>query len=200
MARSPQQFLAEMLALTPPGSALPREPTSNWAAFLAAPAAIFAEVQAAAESMLPQVDPRAATAFLGDFQRVLGADPYGRDAPSQNLSAQGEAQLLWERWTEAPGCSIADYVALAASAGQQITIQEFSASLTGVAVCGDPCATEGAEFYWEATLPVTNVEVAQTGAAVCGDPLGSYTPNLLGNLLAALAPAHTVPVFSYVGV
>ncbi len=199
MARSAAQAQAELLDLAPPGTVFPRDPASNWGKFLAPIGGAWADYEVSADSMLPQVDPRTAPQFLGDFLRVLGADPCGRDAPSQNLSSAGLAQLAYQRWTQRMSERPADYIALGAAAGQTITVQEFAPSYVGQAVCGAAaCAQEGVQFSWAVTLGALQTEQAQCGGAVCGDLIGSYVPNLLACVIKRAAPAHTNPVFVYV--
>jgi uncharacterized protein YmfQ (DUF2313 family) len=199
MARTPAQAQAELLDLAPPGSAFPRDPASNWGQFLKPIGGAWADYEASADSMLPQVDPRTAPQFLGDFLRVLGADPCGRDAPSQNLSSAGLAQLAYQRWTQRMSETPADYIALGAAAGQTIAVQEFAPSYVGQAVCGAAaCAQEGVQFSWQVTLGGLQTEQAQCGGAVCGDLIGSYVPNLLACVIKRAAPSHTTPVFLYV--
>lgn len=198
MARTQSQVLGELLDLAPPGSVFPRAPSSNWAGFLTPLAGAWADFETSADSMLPQVDPRSAPQFLGDFLRVLGADPCGRDAPSQNLSSAGLAQLAYQRWTQRISCRPADYVALAEAAGQPIAVEEFAPSYVGQAVCGAAaCAQEGCQFSWAVTLGGLQTQQAQCAGAVCGDLIGSYVPNPLACVITRAAPAHTKPVFVY---
>ena len=214
MARSPAAILGELLAETPPGSALPHRAESNWGAFLGPIASAWSDAETLAEAMLPQVDPRAAPQFLADFERVLGPDPYGRDAPSQNLTTAQRAALTYQRWTENGNASVADYEALATAAGQTATITEFWPAMCGEAQCGTDLIADVASmcgwsecgegigqtpiaFWWLVGLPALEVTYAECGQAACGYLLGSYADNLMGAVIAGEAPAHTRPLFTY---
>jgi uncharacterized protein YmfQ (DUF2313 family) len=197
MARSQAQVLDELLALSPPGWALSHDAGSVWASFLQPVAAEWSRVEASAEALLDEIDPRTSANCLADYQRVLGPDPYGRDAASLNLTHSQLVQLAYQRWTASGGCSIADYVALAAQMGVAITITERKLFRCGASVCGDTLACTPQQFVWLVTLPQTQVTKFRTGASRCGEPLGLITPSPVVPLLQGEAPAHTTPVFSY---
>ncbi len=214
MARSPAQVLDEILALTPSGGALPATADSIWAQFNGPMASAWSDIETSGEAMLPEVDPRTAPDLLPDFERVLGPDPYGRDAPSQNLTLAGRAALTYQRWTETGNATPADYIALAAADGQTATVTEFWPVMCGEGECGadlvadvtsmcgwsdtgDVIGATPIAFWWLTTLPALNVAYAECGQAACSDLLGSYAPNLMGAVIAGEAPAHTRPVFTY---
>jgi len=215
--RSQPQVLAELLALTPPGWALPHDPASVWASFLQPWAAEASRIETTAASMLNEIDPRTAVYSLPDYQRVLGPDPYGRDAASQELSEAALANLEWSRWTAGGNMAPSDYIALAASMGVTITIQEYWPSVAGLMHAGDFCGcdiprnqagvltagdTLGADplaFYWLVRLPTYLSVPAEAGTMQAGDLLATSLATPVPAVIAGEAPSHTVPTFLFTG-
>ena len=195
--RSAAQIQADLLSRPPPGKTFPREPSSNWGAMLAGVAAIWAQIEASSDAMPPQVDPRAATQFLGDYLRVLGPWP-GDAVGAETLPSGAQAILAWERWTQRLGERPSDYEALAAQLGQTITIETYTPARCGAIQCGAfTPTTPGIEFYWTVTLAINGFQVAQCGAFTAGQPIGTWEPNPLVEILQAAAPAHTILTFTY---
>jgi uncharacterized protein YmfQ (DUF2313 family) len=209
MARSQAEALAGLLTLSPPGWALPADPASVWAGFLTPWAAECALIEAAAEALLPETDPRVCVNLLPDWQRLLGPDPYGRDAAALNLSVGDVARLTWQRLTAGGNMAPADYVALAAQSGLTVTITEYRQTQCGQAQCGQQICqdilTGGVwnpqQFKWLVTLPADLLLLAECGLAQCGDVSGAADPaaGIVAAAIAGEAPAHTLPVFSYAG-
>jgi len=192
MARSRDEVLDELLATDPPG-ALSADRGDAWAIHLLPIADALAKAEQRYDAMFPQVDPRNATDFLPDFERVLGPDPLGRDQGALSLGQR--QQLACQRWVFQGGCAPNFYIALAASLGITIGIEEFSDNPTGGCVCGDVLAPEADALTWRITMPATLVQEAITGACDCGDPLGWFLTDLLPALINLYAQPHTLPVF-----
>ena len=194
-ARPADQVWRNTLALLPPGWAWPRDTASNTAQLFRAPATVLADFEARADALQNQTNPRRAAELLPDYERVRGPDPCTRDAST--LSLDERQRIALQRWTGRGGQSVAYFVALAASLGVAITIQEQMVSECGVSVCGDDLAREGEQFIWLITLPTERLIDAFCGASECGDALGSFTASTVECPIRQQAPAHTVPVFSY---
>jgi len=192
MSRSTDQVLDELLAIDL-GGALPDDPGSFWALHLTPLADAISTAEARYDTMFPQVDPRNATDFLEDFERVLGPDVLGRDLGAPSIGQR--QQLAYQRWTYAGGCSPNFYIGMAAALGIAISIATFTDYPTGNSVCGDPLAPEGDLLTWQITMPATLVVEAITGFCECGDPLGWFTSDQLAALIALTAQPHTLPIF-----
>ena len=194
--RSAAQVLDDLLAITPEGWALPNYAPSNWASALTPIADEWSLVETTAAAMVAEIDPRTAAHMLPDYERVLGPDPYGRDAASLALTTAEAAALAWQRWTASGNMAPADYIALAAQAGFVVTIAQYWPTIAGLMhagdlVCCDMLVGVGAfaagdaigwrqiVFYWLVQAPVA-AEAALLAAVIAGE-----------------APSHTVPVFSY---
>jgi uncharacterized protein YmfQ (DUF2313 family) len=192
MARSTDEVLDELLAIAPPGALSP-DRDGYWATHLLPLADALSTAEQRYDGMFPQVDPRNATDFLADFERVLGPDPLGRDQTALTLAAR--QQLAFQRWTFNGGCSLNFYVGLAASLGVGISIQTFQDSRCGDAECGDILAPEADALTWQITMPASLVNEAICGVSVCGDCLGSFSADPLPALIGLYAQPHTLPVF-----
>ena len=190
--RTAPEVLDELLRLTPPGWALPRAPDSQFGTFLSVDAGIWSQVEQAAASMLVEVDPRTTVNLLPDYQRVLGPDPYGRDAPSQALTYAQEQALAWQRWTDGGNMAASDYVALAVASGAvACNVTDYWPTTAGASACVANLATD---------LP------PQAGLSRAGDFLSDLpiaftwfasiqvlpgTGTLIPAVLGGEAPAHT---------
>lgn len=183
------------LGLGPPGTALPREPDSAWGRFLRPLSDEQARVEASAEALRPEVDPRRADALLPDFERVLGDDPCL--GPAAELPFAIRQSLAHQRWTARGGASRAFFVGLAAALGVTITIEESVPFETGEAESGDEMVPEDGRFEWIVFLPATQLIEFESGVAESGDAMGDFVPSPLECLIRRHAPAHTTVYFRY---
>jgi uncharacterized protein YmfQ (DUF2313 family) len=184
MSRSQATVLSELLQIDPPGCAVPGNvPGAMWPQWLAPLAAEISRFEGYAEEMLVEVDPGAANYLLPDYIRVLGPDPYGRDAVT--LTTAQEQALALQRWTATGGASAGYFEAQAAAIGLTITVADQPIWECGNAVCGDAISCSPQEFSWLVTMPASSA--------------GMFTGNAVQALITADAPAHTQPVFSYTG-
>jgi uncharacterized protein YmfQ (DUF2313 family) len=199
VARSTDDVMAELLALSPPGWAINKEPDSMFAAFMRPLADAISTFEKQAYEELIEVDPRAAVALLPDFERMLGPDPYGRDLT--DVTQQQRQLVAYQRLTARGGQSIAYFVGLAASLGVTISITEKRTSVCGRSRCGaDRLAPSPAQFVWVVTLPSTTVTKSYCGGSRCGaSSLGTITPSPVQPAILRDAPAHTQPIFSFTG-
>ncbi len=161
-SRTAEEIRDDLLSRLPEGWAWSRRSDSDLAGFLRGPAVDMAAFEAAAERMLPQSDPGAAVELLGDYERVLGPDPCGRDT-GPPLSLEERQRIARQRWTGRGRQDPAYYVQLAAGLGYTISIEEFWPSVCGRARCGrDRLMPWGAQFYWRVTVydagPINSLE------------------------------------------
>lgn len=196
MARDADQVLAGMLALLPSGWAVPHAPDSNLARLLRPLAARLAAVEASADALRAEVDPRVADALLPDYERVLGPDPCDPAGPT-TLSER--RRVAHQRWTQRGDPSRAFFVALAASRGVEISIEERRPFKAGASKAGHRVAPRTARFFWVVRLPATRVIRFRAGASKAGQSLGAIVPTGAECPIRRFAPAHTTPVFFYEG-
>ncbi len=80
MARTPQQAMAGLLQLWPTGEVIWSVDEDSYIRATYLPwATELALIEAQAEGMQLEIDPRTAVFTLDAFERVLGPDPCGRD-------------------------------------------------------------------------------------------------------------------------
>ncbi|MHB1305385.1 MAG: putative phage tail protein [Acidiphilium sp.] len=195
-ARTPATVLAELLAIGPRGDGMPTTPDTNYAQMLLALANELSLVETQMLSFETEIDPLSAVNLLADYERVLGPDPYGRDTTALTIGER--QQLAYTRWVEKFGVRPQDFIDLAASLGVTITILEYELTTAG-AFAGVELVDHPTEFAWLVTLPASAVTSAEAGSASAGDLVSSFPPSLVQPVIAARAPAHTNPYFSYTG-
>ncbi len=197
MSRTVEAVLVELQALLPEGWAWDRE--GDLAALLTPLARRHATLEAEAEALLAEVDPRAADALLVDYERVLGPDPCGRDLLLTTLADRRAA--AHQRWVASGQPTPAFFVALAAQLGlPTAVVEEYLPPQCGAAECGGAeCSLPGQVFAWRITLPPDRLIEAECGVSECGDLLGDFVPPLAECVIRGWAPAHTTPVFDYSG-
>lgn len=196
MSRSADDAHGELTSLLPTGWIWPRQSDDSLLHAVLKPAAtLVSEIEATAEAMMEEIDPRTAYHTLGDFERVLGPDPCGRDPATMTVA---ERQLLaHQRWTARGGQSIAYYTELAARRGVAIHIEEFRICRAGVMRAGDLLINHPEQFTWLVRLQLGTFQIFRAGASVAGDLLYEIDLDGIECDLRRLAPEHTQIVFHY---
>ncbi|QIB34738.1 YmfQ family protein [Ancylobacter pratisalsi] len=196
MSRSAEDAHKELMSLMPPGWIWPRPGDGSLiGALLAAPATLFAEIEAVAEEMMDEVDPRTASYCLTDFERVLGPDPCGRDVST--LPKSDRQQLAHQRWTARGGQSTPYFIDYAAKRGVTITIDEFTLTRAGRARAGDRVVNHPEQFLWRVNVPLGNWRIARAGRAVAGDRTYQFALSDIECDIRRLKPTHTEVTFNY---
>ena len=122
MTHTAEQYRDQLLALQHPGDALPTDPDSNWAKLLLALADEFARVEARADALLEEADPRTTYELLADWQRNNGLPD--TCVPGAQTTEQRRSALV-AKVARHGGISRAHLIAAAAALGYTITITEF---------------------------------------------------------------------------
>jgi uncharacterized protein YmfQ (DUF2313 family) len=195
MSRTPDRIAEEIRLLRPPGFASAREATDYQAALDSATANEFGLIEASMEALLPEADPGQAANLLLDYERVLGADPYGRDLAS--LPVGQRRQIAVQRWTETPVMCAGYFVRLGASLGVTLTIDEFPLSECGAFECGTEPVTWLVHLQFVVHLPATIEWFGECGVLECGEPGSGSQANFMEAILRWEAPLQTFPVFYY---
>ena len=164
--------LSAVLALLPPGDALTRNSDSQIAKILRVHARAIARLEALAEFVVADIDPRSTTSFLADWERVLGLPDCGSLAGSQ---PERRAEVL-EKYTREGDLTAASLIAAAEIAGFTITISEPLASPE--------------QHYFDVNLASLTVMPFRAGESRSGESLGSFGDARLTCLLDARKPAH----------
>ena len=197
MSRTIAEIMDELAMLRPGGWAMPPDPDTFTAAFDRGLAQEIARVEASAEAMLPEADPREAYHLLRDYERVLGPDPCGRDLLA--LTDAERRALAYQRWTAAPTVCAGYFVAAGAALGIAITVTECPLTCCGTFVCGMELVPSPKHLEFKVTLPATSAWDAICGEMTAGDPLGGFTGNLMECVISRETPLHARAHFEYTG-
>ena len=187
-----EAYRDQLLALAPPGSALPVDPDSNWARLLQALADELARVDARAENLVDEADPRTTYELLSHWESIAGLpDPCATD--EQNIEQRRNALL--GKLAGTGGQSRQYFIDLAKDLGYAVTITEFSPfdvdSTVDAELYGDDWA-----FAWRVNAPETTVTYFTVASGV-DEPLASWGNATLECAIEARKPAHTHVIFAY---
>lgn len=191
--------MASLLELAPRGWVWPHVtvlPTPSLFETLFKPLATgIADIEATAEAMMDEIDPRTANLLLPDFERVLGPDPCGRD-PS-TLSLDQRRQLAHQRWTARGGASLSYFITLAAKRGAEITITENRVSYAGDFCAGEELVESPEQFIWTVNLALQDEGLFEADGGQAGDRLYELTLSDVECDIRRAKPAHTEVTFRY---
>lgn len=126
--QSQGQALQGALDKLPMGFAWTRQPDSNWGRLLTPLAWEGVLFEEAAEAQLDEAIPSGSLHLLPDYERVLGPDPCMAPDPAD---PDARRRAVHSRWTGRQGASRQDYIALAATCGFDVVIDEFAPAVAG---------------------------------------------------------------------
>lgn len=189
MAMTDSDYLQALLSLLPPGKAYPRDGQGIMRAAIEAFAEELARIDARADNLIDEADPRTALETLADWERVLAL------TAQDTIAARRLA--IESKLTEVGGQSRAYFIALAASLGYTITITEFR-PFTCETDIDQGIYEDDCRFTWQVNLPATTVTEA-TCQSPCSEPLRSWGDDALEAAMNAKKPAHTTVLFAYGG-
>ena len=192
---SAQAYRDQLLALCPPGAALPDDPSSTWGKLLDALALELARVDERTDDLLAETDPRAALELLTDWERVLGL-------PGQ---CGGTARTLAERRMAAHAALVAQggatpaYLrAVAAALGYpDVVVEEFVPARADHLTAGGAVYAESWHHAFRLLLSATAVRRFKAGSGMSGDALATWGDERLVCEIGRVAPAQTVPIIAY---
>lgn len=178
--------------LAPPGQALPSEPESIWQRLLEARAGAFHRVDARADTLIEEADPRTASDLLPDWERVTALpDPCVTGEQTLNARRDGVVRVL----TTTGGASRPYFKGLAADLGYDIEIEDYLAHTVGSDV-SEPIRGIDWRWAWTVRAPSDTVEYFAVNSGV-NEPLASWGNERLECVISRLAPAHSLVLFAY---
>lgn len=189
-----QDYQAQLLALQPPGLALPADPASTWAQLLLALADELARVDTSAAGLVDEADPRTTSQLLADWERVTGL-PDSCVTAAQTTQERRDA--LVARLANLGGQSRQFFIDLAAHLGYTATITEFRPFQVGENAVGDALHGDPWIFAWQVNTAAGQVREFRVNESAAGDALRSWGDQLLECVLTRLKPAHTTVLFAY---
>lgn len=172
---------SSLLALLPPGDALPPGFESNLANVLRVSAKALDRLEELADFVATDFDPRGTTVFLEDWERVLGLPECGSLAAT---TGERRAEVL-EKYTRQGTLRGDDLIAAAAILGFTITITEHFPYPPR----SEPVPLGDAHIF-DVVLPSLEVTYFRASESRSGDSLGSFGDARLTCLLDGRKPAH----------
>lgn len=188
-------WLSSLQALLPPGRALTVEPDAVLTRVLEAVAARMLAAETAMQDLLRQMDPRAATDLLPDWERLLGLPddcaPAGQEVSDRQRAAFG-------RLTELGGQSPSYFIDLADRNGEPgVSITEFR-PMDCTTDCDGPLLSESDAHTWRVDIPrpAQSVRIMTCNSAA-NSALQMYTPSAIECFFNERKPAQSKVIFAY---
>lgn len=191
MGMTAAEYRLQLQALLPTGPAWRRDTEADITRTLDALAAELARIDARAEALMEEADPRTTSELLSDWERIA-ALPSSCVTVEQTIEERRAA--LVAKLTLLGGQSPDFFIDLAAGLGSVITVKECRPFRAGKSRAGDPCYSTLARFLWHIHHPDVIITHFKAGSKA-GDPVDKITgPNGLW-CVGRFAPAHTTVYF-----
>lgn len=185
-------YLRQLQALLPSGAAWSREPDAVLTKLLLALADEFARVDARAEQLVEEADPRTTFELLEDWERIAGLpDP----CVGAGQGTQQRRNAVTARLNTLGGQRPAYFIDVAAKLGYAVTVTEFRPHN-----CDDDCEylLYGDEwaYAWQVNAPLATAGDfgVEDGA---DDDLGYSGNTALTCTINRLKPAHSIVLYNF---
>ncbi|BFT62375.1 putative phage tail protein [Pseudomonas moorei] len=188
-------YLEQLKTLLPPGQAFPREAGTTLHKLLEGMSIELARVDGRGEALPLEANPASTNELLSDWERVAGLPDKCSGALEETL--QGRRNALLAKLASTGGQSLQYFISIAAALGYDVTITEFRPFRVGMSKVGDSLTNGDWQFTWQVNGPETTVLAFRVGLSAVGEPLRSWGTSSLECKIRQLAPAHTIPIFSY---
>jgi len=192
MGLSRADYRQQMMALLPPSDVLDLSADSTLYKLLDAMAAEMARIDARADDLVRELDPRTATELLYDWEAELGL-PSACAPLATTLAERRDAAHA--KLTERGGQSRQYFIELAAKLGFTITITEFTEHTVGSTV-NQPLYGQPWPFWFQVNAPADTVRAGTVQSAV-NEPLRTWGNALLECAINEDKPAHTQVLYAY---
>lgn len=203
----PTEVYARMLKqLLPRGAAWELEPDDVRSKVLQAIADPLARVDARADQLMEEIDPRTALELLPEWERAVRLpDEIVTEIP---LTVPERRIAVLQKLIPRGGQSRQYFIDLADISGFIVTITEYAplVALCGRMSCGDPLYSDDWAFVWQVDVDLSSPGLAgglqpavwaECGTMNCGDLLRSWNGPILEAVIRRAAPAHTIVYFTY---
>ena len=190
---SADDYFEQLKALLPPGPAWDMEQSAYASQLLHGWAQELARVYNRAQDLVEEADPRTTPELLLDYERIFGLPTDCMAGTEQTLAQRRQA--LVSQMVSVGGQDRAYFIALAASVGYTVTIEEFRPHtvLSGVDV---PIYGMEWAFIWRVNGANTPAPQYLTVLGGVNEPLAVWGGNLLTCLFNRFKPAHTQIIFN----
>ncbi len=187
-------YLQQLINLTPSGSAFPTDSASNWVKLLDAIAQVCERIDANAVLLMNEAFPDTTTQLLENWERVAGLP----DECSELGDTYEIRRLnLIAKLTSRGGQSRAYFIEIAAALGYTITITEFHPFIVEYSAVEDPLYDDTWYFAWQVNSALNTITWFRAGRSAAGEPLRSWGNTRLECIMEKYKPAHTIVQFAY---
>lgn len=192
---SAYDYLQQFLRLLPRGLVWQRGAGSVQAADLLTLMPTWARLHQRGNDLITEVFPCSTMEGLPEWEATLGL-PDPCTGPLDTVQERLAAVCV--KFSARGGQSAQYFIDLAAGLGFEITITTFRPFYAGIGRVGDPLYGAAWAFAWRINLPADLPLVwFRASISTAGEPLRSWGSNILECMIAAHAPAHTVPIFAF---
>lgn len=191
---SADDYLQQLINLTPTGQAFPSDDQSNWIQLLTAIAQTCARIDANAVLLLNEAFPDTTTQLLPNWERVAGIPD---DCTVLGDTYQVRRLNLIAKLTSRGGQSPSYFVSVAASLGYTVTVTESRPFRTGISHTGDALCGSAWWFVWQIHAPLNTIIWFRASDSAAGEPLAFWSNARLECIIKKFAPAHTLVQFLY---
>lgn len=195
MAHTPEEYGQLLKNLLPSGAAFIREPGTNLEQLLLGLAVEFSRVEARADVLAREVNPLNSIELLPDWERATGLPD--KCSGQLETTLQGRRSAVIAKLSSTGGQSIQYFVDTAAALGYTITVTEFQPFQVGISAVGDALTNGAWQFAWQINAPETTSVFFRVGLSAVGEALQTWGNDTLECKIRQLAPAHTIPIFTY---
>ncbi|HSH72333.1 MAG TPA: putative phage tail protein [Methylophilaceae bacterium] len=194
MALETDDYLAQLRELLPPGPAWPRDNDSLLTKLLTGWAEEFARIDARADDLVDEADPRTTSELLPDWERVVGLpDP----CVTVNQSVDQRRAALVSKLTSIGGQSRQYFLDLAFSLGYIGSSIEEYRPFNCTDDCNDALYSELDRFVWTLFLPSNSGIYIMNCNSACNSPLQAWGDEVIECRVNRYKPAHTKAIFAY---
>jgi uncharacterized protein YmfQ (DUF2313 family) len=187
-------YLRQLQALLPQGAAWPRDADVVLTSLLCAEADELARIDARAQQLLMESDPRRTSELLDDWERNFGL-PDICLTPATTVAER--RKRLHQRVVAQGGQSAAYFISLLALLGYPgCTVSEYL-PMKANSKCNASLNQGGWRYAFRVNVPLAANVKPLTVAGRCNEPLASWGDPGLLCLLAKEKPAHTNLYLSY---
>lgn len=191
-------YLSQLIALQPPGPALPYDPESVWVRLLEALSESLERVENRSSDLVLESDPRTSNDMLADWERVCGLPSECMPEDSVNTLQVRRAAVV-NVLNRFGGQTPAYFRRLAEIAGMDVELIEYKPFLCGLNRCGDTLnGPEEVRFTWQVVLKGQRITWFRCGESECGEHLCNFdSAEDIECLFRQSSPGHTELVIGY---
>lgn len=189
-------YLQEFLRLLPEGPVWSRDLDSMQTRVLKVPAEMMARIDAKAQGLIAEVDPRAAKDLLEDWERNYGLPD---ECTSLAATPEDRRRRLYQKVVWQGGQSKQFFVDLVESLGYPGSMVTEFRPFRANSKCNAGLNQNGWRFAWRITVPSKTTVRKFTAISPCNSPLQRWGDDTLACILSAYKPAHTILFIAYEG-